>query len=55
MLPSVGIQLLAIMAVMVIGDQKQRMGIGYSGTTGAGGGDTQQAKEDDQDNEGIDG
>ena len=32
MLPSVAIQLLAIMTVMVIGDQKQRMGMGYSGT-----------------------
>jgi hypothetical protein len=51
MLPRVGVKLLPIVAVMVIGDQKQRMGMGYGGTTGAGGGHNQQAEEDDENDE----
>ena len=35
MLPRVGVKLLPVVAVMVIGDQKQRMGMGYVDTTGA--------------------
>jgi hypothetical protein len=55
MMPSVGVQLLAIGAVMVMGNQKERMGMGDGVTTGAGGGNNQQTKEDKEDHERIGG